>query len=94
MIKHIRSLAAKGLSLIILLIISLYRYLISPLLPPSCRFQPTCSEYAILAIREHGVYKGIIYTVIRIFKCNPLFNGGYDPIPSNKGTHKCQINKD
>ena len=57
-----------------------YRYFISPLTPPRCRFIPTCSEYAIQAIHEHGFLLGTAKSVYRILRCNPLCKGGYDPV--------------
>ncbi len=58
-----------------------YRLLISPLFPPTCRFQPTCSNYAITAIERFGVIKGSIMAVKRILRCHPFHPGGYDPVP-------------
>ena len=56
-----------------------YQYLIRPLLPPVCRFEPGCSEYMILACRKHGPIVGVAKGAWRICRCNPLFPGGYDP---------------
>jgi putative membrane protein insertion efficiency factor len=64
---------------ILIFIIELYRKFISPVLPPSCRFEPTCSEYSIIAIREYGVLKGVLMSGYRILRCNPFSKGGYDP---------------
>ena len=58
-----------------------YRYAISPLLPPSCRFYPTCSSYALQAIEKHGALKGSWYALRRIGRCHPWNAGGYDPVP-------------
>ncbi|HDQ46258.1 MAG TPA: membrane protein insertion efficiency factor YidD [bacterium] len=58
-----------------------YQKWISPLLPASCRFDPTCSEYLIQAIEKLGVMRGLIVGVRRIFKCHPFHPGGYDPVP-------------
>lgn len=60
--------------------IILYQKFISPLFPPSCRFQPTCSEYAVQAITKYGILKGVIKSVWRILRCNPFNKGGYDPV--------------
>lgn len=62
-------------------LITFYRKFISPLTPPSCRFVPTCSEYAITAFTRYGFLKGFWLTAKRILRCNPLFPGGYDPVP-------------
>lgn len=58
-----------------------YRKFISPLFPPSCRFTPTCSQYAIEAIDRFGTIKGSYLTTLRILRCNPFYPGGYDPVP-------------
>ncbi|MDR9403544.1 MAG: membrane protein insertion efficiency factor YidD [Halothece sp. Uz-M2-17] len=65
-------------------IIRLYRALISPLFPPSCRFQPTCSQYAIEAVERFGIIQGIGLAIKRILRCHPLHPGGYDPVPPLK----------
>jgi uncharacterized protein len=57
-----------------------YQRFLSPLLPPSCRFYPTCSQYAILALEKYGFFKGSFLAIKRILKCHPFHPGGYDPI--------------
>ncbi|WP_210404534.1 membrane protein insertion efficiency factor YidD [Chroococcidiopsis sp. TS-821] len=68
---------------LILFLIRGYRILISPLFPPSCRFHPTCSQYAIEAIERFGVWHGGILAVRRVLRCHPWHPGGYDPVPKN-----------
>jgi len=65
-------------------LIGLYRKFISPLKPPSCRFTPTCSAYAIEAFMKRGFFVGFALTVWRILRCNPFSKGGYDPVPEKK----------
>lgn len=62
-------------------LISLYRVLISPFLPPSCRFYPSCSEYALGAFSTNGPVKALYLTIRRLGRCHPLNDGGYDPVP-------------
>ncbi|MES3019228.1 MAG: membrane protein insertion efficiency factor YidD [Bacteroidota bacterium] len=64
-----------------LLIIKIYQTLISPILPKSCRFTPTCSHYGVEAIKKHGPFKGGWMTLKRIGRCNPWGGSGYDPVP-------------
>ncbi len=58
-----------------------YKRFVSPLLPPACRFYPTCSEYAATAIAKHGLVRGGILAAKRLSKCHPLNPGGFDPVP-------------
>ena len=66
---------------VLLLPIRVYKLCISPLLPPSCRFYPSCSSYAIQAIALHGPLKGLWLAVKRILRCHPGSAGGFDPVP-------------
>ena len=64
-----------------LILIRTYQTLISPLLPSTCRFSPTCSEYSKQSLIKYGLKKGSILSVKRILKCNPWGGNGYDPVP-------------
>ena len=61
-------------------LITLYQRWLSPLFPPACRFEPTCSHYAAEAVRRHGVIIGLGRTVWRLLKCHPFHPGGFDPV--------------
>jgi len=61
--------------------IRLYKRFFSPLLPPSCRFTPSCSRYTVEAIQKHGALRGTLLGAWRILRCNPFGKGGYDPVP-------------
>ncbi|KAF8818504.1 membrane protein insertion efficiency factor YidD [Rickettsia endosymbiont of Cardiosporidium cionae] len=65
---------------LILTIIKIYQYIASPWLGNNCKFYPSCSQYAIDAITSYGLIKGVYISIIRILKCSPFSNGGYDPI--------------
>lgn len=69
---------------ILVLLVRGYQLFISPILGPHCRFQPTCSQYAIEALRTHGVLKGTWLTLQRLRRCHPFHPGGYDPVPQLK----------
>ena len=62
-------------------LVDFYRRFISPALPPLCRYQPSCSQYARKALTRHGAIKGSLLASWRILRCNPLGRGGYDPVP-------------
>ena len=74
-------LLSRGLSWLLILPILFYRQFISPFTPPSCRFTPTCSEYARQAIMKYGPFKGLALAIWRILRCNPWGGSGYDPVP-------------
>ena len=69
------------MSKIFITLIVFYQKYISPLKPATCRFYPSCSDYAIQSIQKHGFYKGIFLALRRILKCHPYHAGGYDPVP-------------
>jgi putative membrane protein insertion efficiency factor len=65
---------------LLIYLLKAYKLLISPLLPPACRFTPTCSEYAVEAIGEYGALRGSYMALRRLLKCHPFHPGGYDPV--------------
>jgi len=65
---------------VLIFVIRVYQMLISPLLPPSCRFTPTCSEYTLEAIKRHGGLRGSYMGARRLLRCHPFHAGGYDPV--------------
>lgn len=66
---------------LLITLIKFYKYFISPLLGPRCRFYPTCSSYGLEAIQRHGAAKGTYLTLRRLLKCHPFHEGGIDPVP-------------
>ncbi|NQY66325.1 MAG: membrane protein insertion efficiency factor YidD [Flavobacteriales bacterium] len=70
----------KILSILLILIVRAYQFLISPFFAPSCRFSPTCSVYSIDAINKHGPIKGLGLTIKRFSSCHPWGGSGYDPV--------------
>ena len=71
----------KPIALLIVGLIRGYQYFISPLVPPSCRFEPTCSHYAMTALKRHGVVVGLALALWRLLRCNPFCPGGVDEVP-------------
>lgn len=69
------------LAYLLALPIRLYRRWLSPLLPPACRFHPSCSVYALEALQKHGALRGLRLTVWRLLRCQPFHPGGFDPVP-------------
>jgi hypothetical protein len=69
------------LAIPLIILIKIYQVLISPLIPPSCRFTPTCSQYALEALKKYGILKGSWLGFRRIIKCHPWGGSGYDPVP-------------
>lgn len=70
------------LSVCLIIVIRAYQLMLSPLLPPSCRFHPSCSAYGLESIRVHGGVKGVILGAWRVLRCNPWNDGGVDPVPA------------
>jgi len=78
----------KTLIWLMILPIKFYQYSISPLLPKTCRHYPSCSVYAIEALKVHGIFRGSVLAVWRILRCNPWGTHGYDPVPPKKNPGK------
>ena len=70
--------------LVTLQLLRFYKFAISPMLPPSCRYVPTCSEYAMEAVERYGVLRGGLMALMRLLRCHPLARGGYDPVVKMK----------
>ena len=65
----------------IIYVIKFYQFIVSPILKNNCKYLPTCSEYSITALKEHGLFIGLYYSFKRILSCNPLGGQGFDPVP-------------
>ena len=76
------------MSWIVVRIIRSYQLTLGRILPRVCRFEPTCSTYAIQAIRQYGLLKGIVLSTWRIVRCNPFCQGGWDPVPERMGENE------
>ncbi|HKP43207.1 membrane protein insertion efficiency factor YidD [Mycobacterium sp.] len=83
MSASVGSAAARG----VIYLIQLYRHTVSPLRLPTCRFTPTCSQYAVEALSEYGLIRGGWFALVRLGKCGPWHRGGWDPIPERDGVH-------
>lgn len=73
---------------LLIVFIRLYQRFLSPLKPPCCRFEPSCSSYAVEALQKHGTIKGSALSLWRILRCNPFGGSGYDPVPDSKCKHQ------
>ncbi|MGV0743516.1 membrane protein insertion efficiency factor YidD [Mycolicibacterium sp. XJ870] len=88
MIRRAGAGAARG----VIFLIQLYRHTISPLRLPTCRFMPTCSQYAVDALTEYGLLRGGWLATVRLLKCGPWHRGGWDPIPERcTHTHESDV---
>lgn len=79
--KKILSLISKGLATLMIGLIKIYQWTLSPLIGKACRYTPTCSNYGLQAIRKYGPFKGGWLTLKRVLSCNPWGGSGYDPVP-------------
>jgi uncharacterized protein len=68
----------------VIYLIQLYRHTVSPLRLPTCRFTPTCSQYAVDALSEYGLFRGTWMATVRLLKCGPWHRGGWDPVPERR----------
>jgi putative membrane protein insertion efficiency factor len=71
----------RSISALLIAFVRMYQLVISPVNVPCCRYHPTCSNYAIIALREHGPWRGMLLATWRILRCNPWSDGGADPVP-------------
>ena len=78
----------KYISFPLILMIRLYQLFISPLLGQNCRYLPTCSEYSVKSLKEHGLFRGSILSIKRISKCHPWGSHGFDPVPNKTDLNK------
>ncbi len=79
--RRIVTAIGNGVVAVMVAMVRFYQRFISPMTPPSCRYTPTCSQYAIEALRKHGPLRGTALAVWRILRCNPWGGSGYDPVP-------------
>lgn len=89
-LKVVKNALIKGVSLLMVGLVRLYQYTISPLLGPRCRYWPSCSSYAIEAIQVHGPFKGGWMALKRILRCHPGSAGGMDPVPGGRSEQLCK----
>jgi uncharacterized protein len=81
------------MKIVALWILRLYKRWISPSLPPSCRYVPTCSEYAMEAVERYGTVRGGLKAALRILRCHPFVKGGYDPVVKNPARVQAPTNE-
>lgn len=82
--KHLKQALRRIAIFPLVVLVKFYQYCISPYTPASCRYTPTCSAYALEALRKHGLLRGTWLTMRRLSKCHPWGGHGYDPVPENK----------
>jgi putative membrane protein insertion efficiency factor len=78
--RHLKSQFGKLLNDILINLIRFYQKAVSPYVPPSCRYNPTCSRYAVEALRKYGPFKGSYLSLRRVLRCTPFHRGGFDPV--------------
>lgn len=72
----------QGMRKFLIFLIKVYQLVLSPLLGNRCRFHPSCSNYALVAVEQHGIFKGMGLILWRLLRCHPLCTGGFDPVPN------------
>ena len=77
------------MSALLVLLVRGYQYTLRPFIGAHCRYEPTCSEYAVSALRAHGPARGTRLAAGRVLRCNPWGQGGYDPVPAPRSSHGC-----
>jgi uncharacterized protein len=82
--RSTRSWPARLAQEVVLAPITIYRVVISPAIPRRCKYEPTCSRYAVDAIRKYGILRGLVLGVWRLLRCNPWSHGGYDPVEAQR----------
>ena len=80
-VKKMTAIPTAALNKLLIVMVKFYRGAISPMFPPACRFTPTCSQYALEALRRHGPLRGSWLALRRILRCHPWGGSGYDPVP-------------
>ena len=80
--------------LVVVQLLRAYKWAISPLLPPACRYVPTCSEYAMEAVERYGVLRGGAMASMRLLRCHPFVRGGYDPVVKGEGSSNHRASAD
>lgn len=83
-LKRALALALMPIGLALIVLIRVYQYVLSPLMPPTCRYLPTCSAYAAEAVQRHGAFVGAWLALRRIVRCHPWGGHGYDPVPKRR----------
>lgn len=74
---------------LLIALVKVYQYTLSPLLGARCKYYPSCSNYAIGALREHGAFRGSLMAAWRVLRCNPFSDGGFDPVPPRRDHERC-----
>jgi hypothetical protein len=83
---------SRAVKILVLSLLRAYKWALSPLLPPACRYVPTCSHYALEAVERFGVFRGSWMALARLLRCHPFARGGYDPVSASAAKFKdCSV---